>query len=293
MTFSLRRDLRQRRHHPDAARAGQSNVGLAMPSQGVRRQRLSYERGRNLSICGKSTSRPAPRPARPLPLRRRRPTLSACWRARGEQQDPEAFDAQPAAVVDAAGIVWLVWHSHRLGSQWQPSTGYTASSLLAPAAANGRRYRCSTPGTSGATAPTFPQTPGATVTDGTAVWTCIGSGIVRRRIWFQRLTIDATPVDATSDLLDNPSFVDEAPSALFDGTRVWIFWSSNRNGTTDIWGRSITGGNPAVLGSGGAAYRGWGERPKPQRSARCDGPVLGVLGIGSPRSDRHLGHHQH
>ena len=164
------------------------------------------------------------------------------------QQDPEAFDARPAAVVDAAGIVWLVWHSHRLGSQWQPSTGYTASSLLAPAAANGRRYRCSTPGTSGATAPTFPQTPGATVTDGTAVWTCIGSGIVRRRIWFQRLTIDATPVDATSDLLDNPSFVDEAPSALFDGTRVWIFWSSNRNGTTDIWGRSITGGNPAVLG---------------------------------------------
>jgi hypothetical protein len=163
------------------------------------------------------------------------------------QQDPNAFDARPAAVIDSAGTVWLVWHSHRLGSEWQASTAYTASSLLAPSASNGRQYRCTTAGTSAAAEPVFPQTAGATVTDGTAVWTCVGTGVARRRIWFQRLSVDPTPINAVGDLADDPSFVDEAPAALFDGTHVWIFWSSNRTGTADIWGRMITAGNPPML----------------------------------------------
>jgi hypothetical protein len=160
------------------------------------------------------------------------------------QQDPQAFDAHPATAVDASGTVWLVWHSHRLGSEWRASTAYTAASVLAPYSADGNRYRCTTAGTSGATSPTFPQSVGATVTDGTAVWTCIGLGIVRRRVWFQRLGVDPTPLEAAGDLPDNPSFFDQAACALFDGTRVWIFWSSNRTGTVDIWARALTPGNP-------------------------------------------------
>ncbi len=43
--------------------------------------------------------------------------------------------------------------------------------LVVPNPANGYVYECSTAGTSGDTAPTFPTGSGATVTDGTAVWT--------------------------------------------------------------------------------------------------------------------------
>jgi hypothetical protein len=160
------------------------------------------------------------------------------------QQDPLAFDARPAAAVDASGTVWLVWHSHRLGSEWRASTAYTAGSVLAPFSAGRHRYRCTTAGTSGTTPPAFPQTAGATVTDGTAIWSCTGAGIVRRRVWFQRLTVDPTPIEAAGDLPDDPSFFDQAPCALFDGTRIWVIWSSNRTGTVDIWARSLSPGNP-------------------------------------------------
>ena len=43
---------------------------------------------------------------------------------------------------------------------------------ITPITKNGRKYTCTTAGTSGATEPTWPTTVGNTVTDGTAVWTC-------------------------------------------------------------------------------------------------------------------------
>ena len=43
---------------------------------------------------------------------------------------------------------------------------------VTPITKNGRKYICTTAGTSGATEPTWPTTIGNTVTDGTAVWTC-------------------------------------------------------------------------------------------------------------------------
>jgi len=55
---------------------------------------------------------------------------------------------------------------------WRPSTAYNAGALVKPTAgSNSFFYECTTAGTSGSTEPTWPTTDGATVTDGTVVWT--------------------------------------------------------------------------------------------------------------------------
>ena len=65
----------------------------------------------------------------------------------------------------------------------------------------------------------------------------------------QRPAIDPTPFDVVGDMADEATFFDEAPSLLFDGTKVWVFWSSNRSGTVDMpWARPITAGTPPTLG---------------------------------------------
>jgi len=64
---------------------------------------------------------------------------------------------------------------------WTPSTAYTVGQFVIPTTYNTtgpkRLYRCTTAGTSGTTEPTWPTTFGATVNDGTAVWTEATPGI--------------------------------------------------------------------------------------------------------------------
>lgn len=56
------------------------------------------------------------------------------------------------------------------------STVYAAGAMIRLSATDGFVYKCTTAGTTAATAPTFPAAVGNTVNDGTAVWTCmIGS----------------------------------------------------------------------------------------------------------------------
>lgn len=51
------------------------------------------------------------------------------------------------------------------------STAVTVGQTTVPATSNGRMYRCSTAGTTGASEPTWGTTDGGTTTDGGAVWT--------------------------------------------------------------------------------------------------------------------------
>lgn len=55
---------------------------------------------------------------------------------------------------------------------WTASTATAVSTKRRPTVANGYVYTCTTAGTTGGTQPTWPTTVGATVTDGTVVWTC-------------------------------------------------------------------------------------------------------------------------
>lgn len=54
------------------------------------------------------------------------------------------------------------------------TTAYAQNALVIPATANGFYYKATTAGTSGSAIPTYPTTIGATVTDGTVTWTCMG-----------------------------------------------------------------------------------------------------------------------
>lgn len=51
------------------------------------------------------------------------------------------------------------------------STAVALLDTVIPTASNGRMYRCTTAGTTGASEPTWPTTEGGTVADGSAVWT--------------------------------------------------------------------------------------------------------------------------
>ena len=56
--------------------------------------------------------------------------------------------------------------------EWAASTAYNVGDYVVTGTpTNGRLYKCTTAGTSGTSAPTWPTTAGGTVTDGTVVWT--------------------------------------------------------------------------------------------------------------------------
>lgn len=54
------------------------------------------------------------------------------------------------------------------------NTAYAQGAIVEPAGGNGYLYQCSKAGSSAASAPRFVTTIGATIADGTAVWTCLG-----------------------------------------------------------------------------------------------------------------------
>lgn len=76
----------------------------------------------------------------------------------------------------------------------------------------------------------------------------------RREIWLQRLDgVDPAPRRAMLNAPDdspNLSYIDEEPAAVVAGPRLWLFWTSNRTGSWNVWGRpfdGLPGGAPVQL----------------------------------------------
>ena len=93
---------------------------------------------------------------------------------------------------------------------WAPGEAQIIGDLLVPSTLNGYLYRCTTAGTTGATEPTWPVAVGATVSDGTAVWTCgvatAAAGTVSMEAVLQQMLNDS-PVSLTLYAPDASSFL--------------------------------------------------------------------------------------
>jgi hypothetical protein len=61
---------------------------------------------------------------------------------------------------------------------WAPSTAFVGGKTVRPSARNGHLYECIVGGTTASGEPTWPTTPGATVTDGSATWSEAGADVV-------------------------------------------------------------------------------------------------------------------
>lgn len=83
------------------------------------------------------------------------------------------FDTAPiyAMLLNSAFVPDQDKGRYKGTAPWAASTAYVLNDVRRPTAANGRLYRVTTAGTSAATEPVWPTTAGATVTDGTVVWT--------------------------------------------------------------------------------------------------------------------------
>ena len=107
--------------------------------------------------------------------------VSRTFRANREVQWTRPYSSSdPASLL----ISWM----DCIAPTWPASTTITAYNAGSPANSsfcvlNGVLFACTTGGTTNSTVPTFNFTPGATTTDNTATWTCIGyRGLVRCRL---------------------------------------------------------------------------------------------------------------
>lgn len=71
-------------------------------------------------------------------------------------------------------------NSQDVYSAWPASTLILLGDIYLPTVLNGHKYEVTTGGTTGATEPTWPTTPGGTVASGTAVFTEIGSTVLQQ-----------------------------------------------------------------------------------------------------------------
>lgn len=85
-------------------------------------------------------------------------------------------NAAELAFPQATGSWGTITHTALLDAvfpaDWVALQPYVLHNFTKPIAENGRAYECTQAGTTAASEPAWPTTPGQTVTDGTVIWTC-------------------------------------------------------------------------------------------------------------------------
>lgn len=104
--------------------------------------------------------------------------------------------------ADSLTLNSLIGKEHNL--PWAASTAYTTGKVRTPTNANrkGECYVCTTAGTSGSSEPTWPDSPGATVSDGSVVWTYYGV----EDGWWAIAAIDGTTVTLDTANITNGNY---------------------------------------------------------------------------------------
>lgn len=121
------------------------------------------------------------------------------------------------------------------GPRWAPSRAQSVGDWTIPVVWNGLIYRCTTAGTTGTAEPTWPTGTGATVSDGSAVWTMYGA---HPRVQLSNLTLTG-PIGAAP-------FNDVGQEIQVSGQRRAL---TLRNITTPYTFR-VVGNSPAGTGTG-------------------------------------------
>lgn len=93
---------------------------------------------------------------------------------------------------------------------WRANSSYTAATLLEPTSKLMTMYQVTTPGISGLSEPAWPDALGATVADGTVVWTCLPA---------QTITWTAEPLFETG--ATEPVWGTTVGGTTVDGTVTW------------------------------------------------------------------------
>lgn len=90
------------------------------------------------------------------------------------RQDGRVLPRGAVVAKDSNGAMAAYEPGLATAGTWEATTAAALGTLKKPTVSNGHYYRATTGGTTGGTQPTWPTTTGATVTDGTVVWTEAG-----------------------------------------------------------------------------------------------------------------------
>jgi hypothetical protein len=140
-------------------------------------------------------------------------------------------------------------------TKWAASTAYSLGALVIPTAgATWWVYECTTAGTSGTTEPAWPTTEGATVTDGTVVWTCRARYLDIRPPAGEEWVIHNITHNAAAELFMTDGTNHIGPIDSDTGTGGWL--NFNFHVTNSVWYRvRNVSGSVQLIGYDGICTR--------------------------------------
>jgi hypothetical protein len=145
-----------------------------------------------------------------------------------------------------------------IAATWAASTAYTAGQYVVPTTFSsitgpvGKVFKCTTAGTSGSSAPTWPTTAGGTVTDGTVVWTEVsalfaagtftGAEPSTSGTGYARVHVANTTTNFPTPTGGDPATTANSPAIVFPSTTAsWgqivgvVFYDASSGGTARSW----------------------------------------------------------